>query len=60
MISNKKINKNSKIKLTDLTYKRPGTGVSPKYINDIVGSIANRDIESDMIIEWNFVSKAKE
>ena len=59
LISNKKINKNSKIKLTDLTYKRPGTGVSPKYINDIVGSIANRDIESDMIIEWNFVSKAK-
>lgn len=41
------IKKGDSIKFVDLDYKRPGTGLSPKYYNDIVGKISNRDIKVD-------------
>jgi len=35
-----------------LIIKRPGTGIQPKYINDIVGKTAIKDIKKDEIITW--------
>lgn len=37
----------------DLTYKRPGTGVSPQYWDKVVGSRVLRDLEKDHILEWS-------
>jgi N,N'-diacetyllegionaminate synthase len=35
------------IKFEDLNYKRPGTGIMPKFYNDIIGKKASRDILKD-------------
>lgn len=35
----------------DLTAKRPGTGIAPKYVNFIIGKTARRDITEDEIVK---------
>jgi len=37
----------------DLTFKRPAHGVSPKFIDEIIGKIAINNIEEDTVIKWN-------
>lgn len=39
----------------DLTWKRPGRGISPSAIEMLVGRVAAVDIPEDAIIEWPFV-----
>lgn len=39
-----------KIKRDDLTWKRPGHGISPSRINDIIGLIAKKDIVKDSVL----------
>lgn len=43
------------IELTDLDFKRPGTGLSPRFYMDIVGCMVNRDIKMDEQIALNMV-----
>jgi sialic acid synthase SpsE len=38
------------IKREDLTFKRPGTGIEPKYLEFIVGKTAKRNIKHDELI----------
>lgn len=38
-----------------LTYKRPGTGIFPKFYKNFVGKKATRDIEQDEILKWTDV-----
>jgi sialic acid synthase SpsE len=40
---------------SDLTFKRPAHGVSPKHIDEVVGKKANRRIEKDELIKWNLL-----
>jgi N-acetylneuraminate synthase len=40
---------------SDLTFKRPAHGVSPKHIDEVVGRKANRSIEKDELIKWNLL-----
>ncbi|MGH4120722.1 N-acetylneuraminate synthase [Clostridium sp.] len=49
------IKKGENINITDLDYKRPGTGLSPKFYIDIVGKKSNRDIKMDQQITLNMV-----
>lgn len=39
----------------DLTWKRPAKGISPKYIDDVVGKKAVKNIEEDEILTWHAV-----
>lgn len=39
------------IKEEDLDFKRPGTGLEPKYVKFIIGKEAKRDLNSDEIIK---------
>lgn len=41
------------IEKEDLTFKRPAHGVSPKFIDEIVGKIASQNINDDDVIKWN-------
>ena len=43
------------IEKEDLTFKRPAHGISPKYIDDVVGKEANVDIMEDEIISKNMI-----
>ena len=44
---------------SSLTWKRPATGISPKYMNEVVGKIAVREIKEDEIITWEMISSHK-
>lgn len=46
------ISKNTVITKDMLTFKRPGTGISPKSIDRIIGKKAKRNIKEDEIIGW--------
>jgi N-acetylneuraminate synthase len=37
----------------DLTWKRPAHGISPKYINQVIGLKCSKNIEEDMVLQWN-------
>ena len=39
----------------DLTWKRPAHGISPKYIDKIVGSVALGDIQEDETLTWAMI-----
>lgn len=41
------------IKREDLTFKRPGTGIEPKYLQFIVGKAAKKDIKQDVLIKMD-------
>ena len=53
IVSAKKILKGTKITENLLEIKRPGTGIKPKFLNEIVGKIASKDIDDDTPITWN-------
>jgi sialic acid synthase SpsE len=38
-----------------LTYKRPGTGISPRLFDLVVGRTARQDIAPDTTITWEMV-----
>lgn len=49
------IPKGAKIIEDMLTLKRPGTGISPKYIGKVIGRRAKKDIKKDTVITWEKV-----
>lgn len=50
-----RINKSRIINDTMLAFKRPGTGILPKFIDAVVGKTAKRNIEADEQLSWNDV-----
>ena len=40
-----------------LTYKRPGTGIAPGRLNELLGQKAKRDIAKDEILQWEMLTK---
>ena len=38
-----------------LTYKRPGTGISPSEIENVIGKKAKMDIAEDELIKFEFL-----
>ena len=43
------------IKKEDLMPKRPGTGISPEYVDIVVGRKIVRDLEEDTILTWDMI-----
>ena len=37
----------------DLTYKRPGTGISPEFWDKVIGCKTLRSMSDDQILKWN-------
>ncbi|MBX4261738.1 N-acetylneuraminate synthase [Clostridium estertheticum] len=55
IVASRCIKKGQIITIMDLDYKRPGTGLSPKFYVDIVGKKTNRDIKMDEQITLNII-----
>ena len=55
IIAKKKIPKGKVIEESDIIIKRPGYGISPKFLEIVIGRIAKIDIEEDDIITWNLI-----
>lgn len=43
------------IKPDDLMAKRPGTGISPEYVEIVAGRRVTKDLEEDTILTWDMV-----
>ena len=52
LVAARTIEKGKTISIEDLTYKRPATGISPLFIDDIVGKKSANTILEDSIINW--------
>jgi len=53
VVASKDIPKGKAIDKEDLTFKRPAHGVSPRFIDDIIGKVAAVDIKDDDVLKWN-------
>jgi N,N'-diacetyllegionaminate synthase len=49
------IPKGTRIERAMLTYKRPGTGISPRHLDLVVGRVARADIPADTTLSWDMV-----
>jgi len=45
--------KGQKLSVDNLTYKRPGTGISPLYWDEVIGKTSMRNLKSDTILKWS-------
>lgn len=59
LVAAKYIPKGKVIEKEDLTFKRPAHGISPKYIDSVVGKKAKTEIKEDDIILENLISEKK-
>lgn len=55
LVAAKKIKKGDEIKFSDLTWKRPASGISPKYIDDVIGKKTVAEINEDEVLKWNMI-----
>lgn len=55
IVAARNIAKGEMIKSEDLAYKRPAHGISPKFVESIVGRIAQENIQDDDLIKWSHV-----
>jgi N-acetylneuraminate synthase len=52
LVALKDIPKGKLIEYNDLTWKRPASGISPKFIDQVIGKKATVDIEEDTVMIW--------
>ena len=56
LVAAKNIPAGKTIDMTDLTWKRPASGISPKDISQVIGKTAARDITEDEVMKWNLLN----
>lgn len=49
------IKKGERIQGQDLISKRPGTGISPKYADIVIGRCATQDLAEDTVLTWDMI-----
>lgn len=54
LVANSNINKGETISKNHLTWKRPAHGISPRFINQIIGKVSVQYIPNDTVLKWNF------
>jgi N,N'-diacetyllegionaminate synthase len=52
IVSLKRINAGERIHIDDVAIKRPGFGIEPKFLDQILGRSVAKDIEKDSVIFW--------
>lgn len=55
IVLNEKLSKGTIIKREMLSIKRPGTGITPKYIEELVGRKLNQDLDYDTVLQWDYL-----
>lgn len=56
LVAKRDIPKGKKVEYDDLTWKRPAKGISPKFIEKVIGRKVTSKIKSDQIIEWKLIT----
>ena len=52
IILNEDISEGIRIEKKMLAIKRPGTGIAPKYINQVIGRKVNQDLNKNAVLKW--------
>lgn len=55
IILNENIPEGMTIKKNMLSIKRPGTGIAPKYINQVIGKKVNKDLNKNTVLKWEYL-----
>lgn len=55
LVADADISAGTVIQKSHLTWKRPAFGISPEFIEDVIGKTATQDITKDDIIYWNLI-----
>jgi len=55
LVANCNISQGEIITQKHLTWKRPAHGISPKFIDEVVGKTAVNDISDDVVMQWNML-----
>ncbi|ONI42796.1 acetylneuraminic acid synthetase [Candidatus Epulonipiscium fishelsonii] len=55
IVINNNLKEGDIIKKEDIMLKRPGIGISPKYMDIIIGKKVLKDIEKDTILTWEII-----
>jgi N,N'-diacetyllegionaminate synthase len=59
IVTIKPLKKGDRISEDTLSVKRPGTGIPPKYINQIIGCRALQSIAEDELIQWHQIDRRR-
>ena len=59
IVLNKDVPANYNLSEDDLTYKRPGTGVSPLFWDKVIGIKTIKSLKSDHVLQWDDLEKKK-
>ncbi|MEA3493474.1 MAG: N-acetylneuraminate synthase [Candidatus Margulisiibacteriota bacterium] len=51
------IARGEKIVLRKIGVKRPGSGIEPRFMNKIIGKLANKNIKKDQVLTWDKVKR---
>lgn len=57
LVAAKPIKKGEIITTSHLTFKRPAHGISPKFIDEVIGKTSIVDIEEDTVMKWGLISE---
>lgn len=53
LVAKRNIPKGKIVEYNDLTWKRPGHGISPRFIDEVIGKRTIVNIDEDVILQWN-------
>ncbi len=56
LIINKNMSKGQYISLSDIAIKRPGSGIGPKFYEQVLGRVLLEDMEEDDVLTWEIIS----
>lgn len=55
VVTNRSLKAGHVLKPSDLTSKRPGTGISPDFVHQLVGRTLKIDLVEDVLVKWEHV-----
>ena len=55
LVLKRTLHQNDIITAKDLIPKRPGTGISPKFTDMVIGRSVKQDLPEDTILTWNML-----
>lgn len=59
IVLNSNIHQGQVLTGADLTYKRPGTGISPIHWDEVIGSRAVANLEADHVLQWRDIESVQ-
>lgn len=55
LVAARNILQGKKIELEDITFKRPASGISPRFIDEVLDMVSAEEITQDTVIKWSLL-----